>query len=141
MRLLCPSTEKKDKISSAHNQIDAGNLLSNVTIEFIFQHEVPTERMKDVTYGQFVVCTVRPAMTEPNQTRFTVGGNRINYPGAVVGATSAVKHVSGIAIIEGRRQLGTPRTEVLIEALCRKEHERHVCHMPYIPIRNIGIKT
>jgi len=27
------------------------------TIEFIFQHEVPTERMKDVTYGQFV-CTV-----------------------------------------------------------------------------------
>jgi hypothetical protein len=30
VRLLCPSTEKKDKISSAHNQIDAGNLLSNV---------------------------------------------------------------------------------------------------------------
>jgi len=27
------------------------------TIEFIFQHEVPTERMKEVTYGQFV-CTV-----------------------------------------------------------------------------------
>ena len=31
MRLLCPSTEKKDKILSAHNQIDAGNLLSNVS--------------------------------------------------------------------------------------------------------------
>ena len=30
VRLLCPLTEKKDKISSAHNQIDAGNLLSNV---------------------------------------------------------------------------------------------------------------
>ncbi len=30
VRLLCLSTEKKDKISSAHNQIDAGNLLSNV---------------------------------------------------------------------------------------------------------------
>jgi hypothetical protein len=28
--LLCPSTEKKDKILSAHYQIDAGNLLSNV---------------------------------------------------------------------------------------------------------------
>jgi hypothetical protein len=28
--LLCPSTEKKDKILSAHNQIDADNLLSNV---------------------------------------------------------------------------------------------------------------
>ncbi len=30
MWLLCPSTEKKDKILSAHNQIDAGNFLSNV---------------------------------------------------------------------------------------------------------------
>jgi hypothetical protein len=29
------------------------------TIKFIFQHEVPTERMKDVTYRQFG-CTVRP---------------------------------------------------------------------------------
>ncbi len=30
MRLLCPLMEKKDKILSAHNQIDTGNLLSNV---------------------------------------------------------------------------------------------------------------
>jgi hypothetical protein len=30
VQLLWPSTEKKDKILSAHNQIDAGNLLSNV---------------------------------------------------------------------------------------------------------------
>jgi hypothetical protein len=30
VRLLCPMTEKKDKISCAHNQIDAGNLLINV---------------------------------------------------------------------------------------------------------------
>ena len=37
--------------------------------------------MKDVTYGQFV-CTVRPEKSEPNQTRFTVGGDRINYPDA-----------------------------------------------------------
>jgi hypothetical protein len=28
--LLCPLMEKKDKLLSAHNQIDAGNLLSNV---------------------------------------------------------------------------------------------------------------
>jgi hypothetical protein len=35
------------------------------TIEFIFQHKVPTEWMKDVTYGQFV-CTVRPDKAEPN---------------------------------------------------------------------------
>ena len=57
------------------------------TIEFIFQHEVPTDRMKDVTYGQFV-CTVRPEKAEPNRTRFTVGGDRINYPGAVATPTA-----------------------------------------------------
>ena len=38
--------------------------------------------MKDVTYGQFV-CTVKPNTAEPNQTRFTIGGDRINYPGEV----------------------------------------------------------
>jgi hypothetical protein len=59
------------------------------TIELIFQHEVPTERLKDVTYGQYV-CTVRPKKEEPNRTRFTVGvgGDRINYPGAVATPTA-----------------------------------------------------
>jgi len=44
--------------------------------------------MKDVTYGygQFV-CTVQPEKAEPNQTRCTVGGDRINYPGAVATPT------------------------------------------------------
>ena len=43
--------------------------------------------MKDVTYGQFI-CTVQPEKAEPNRTRFTVGGNRINYPGAVATPTA-----------------------------------------------------
>ena len=43
--------------------------------------------MKDVTYGQFV-CTVQPEKAEPNQTWFTVGGDRINYPGAVATPTA-----------------------------------------------------
>jgi hypothetical protein len=38
--------------------------------------------MKDVMYSQFV-CTVRPKKAEPNCTRFTVEGDRINYPGKV----------------------------------------------------------
>jgi hypothetical protein len=50
------------------------------TIEFISQHEVPADRRKDVTYGQFV-CSVRPEKAEPNQMQFMVGGDRINYPG------------------------------------------------------------
>jgi hypothetical protein len=43
--------------------------------------------MKDVTYGQFV-CTERPKKTETNRTWFTVGGNHINYPGAVATPTA-----------------------------------------------------
>ena len=39
------------------------------------------------TYGQFV-CTVRPEKEESNQTRFTVGGDRINYSGAVATPTA-----------------------------------------------------
>ncbi len=52
------------------------------TIEFIYQHKVPKEQKQDVTYGQFV-CTVRPKKAKPNQTQFTVGGDRINYLGKV----------------------------------------------------------
>jgi hypothetical protein len=52
------------------------------TIQFIHQHEVPKDQMKDITYDQ-LVCTVQPKKAEPNCTRFTVGGDRINYPGEV----------------------------------------------------------
>ena len=57
------------------------------TITFIHKHEVPHDRRKDVTYGQFV-CTVRPEKAETNRTRFTVGGDRINYPGEVATPTA-----------------------------------------------------
>ena len=38
-------------------------------------------------YKQFV-CTVQPKKAEPNQTQFTVGGDRINYPGKVATPTA-----------------------------------------------------
>ncbi len=59
------------------------------TIQFIHQHEVPKEQMKDVTYDQFL-CTVQPEKAEPNRTRFTVGGDKINYPGKVATPTADV---------------------------------------------------
>jgi hypothetical protein len=43
--------------------------------------------MKDVTFRQFV-CKVRPEKAEPNQTRFTVGGDRINYLSKVATLTA-----------------------------------------------------
>ena len=57
------------------------------TIKFIMENEVPKERKKDVTYGQFV-CTIRPEKKEKERTRFTVGGDRINYPGEVATPTA-----------------------------------------------------
>ena len=57
------------------------------TIKFIHKHDVPHDRRKDVTYGQFV-CTVRPEKAKSNRTRFTVGGDRINYPGEVATPTA-----------------------------------------------------
>ncbi len=38
-------------------------------------------------YSQFIF-TVRPKQAEPNRTRFTVGGIRINYPGEVATPTA-----------------------------------------------------
>ena len=38
-------------------------------------------------YGQFM-CTVRPKKAEPNWTRSTVGGDRINYPVEVATPTA-----------------------------------------------------
>ena len=43
---------------------------------------MPQGRLKDVTYGSFV-CTICPKKKEKNRTRFTVGGDKINYPGRV----------------------------------------------------------
>ncbi len=43
--------------------------------------------MTEVKRGK-VVCTVQPEKAEPNHTRFTVGGDRINYPGAVATPTA-----------------------------------------------------
>jgi hypothetical protein len=48
------------------------------TIRFIYESDIPKTRKKDVTYGSFL-CTVRPEKAEPNRTRFTVGGDKINY--------------------------------------------------------------
>jgi hypothetical protein len=61
-----------------------GECIKNLTntIQFIHQHEVPKDQMKDVTYCQFVY-TVQTEKSEPNRTRFTVEGDRINYPGKV----------------------------------------------------------
>jgi hypothetical protein len=64
-----------------------GRIKGTDTIRFIRKSDIPQDRRKDVTYGHFV-CNGRPEKEEPNHTRFTVGGDRINYPGEVATHTA-----------------------------------------------------
>eukprot|EP00956_Cyclotella_meneghiniana_P023795 scaffold46957_cov29-Cyclotella_meneghiniana.AAC.1 len=93
-QLLRHPDYKKDWSLSSANEF--GRLANGVggriknptnTIKFVRYEDIPKERRKDVTYGQFV-CTVRPEKKEQNRTRFVVGGNKINYPGEVATPTA-----------------------------------------------------
>jgi hypothetical protein len=64
-----------------------GRIKGTNTITFIRKSDVPHDRRKDVSYGQFV-CTIRPEKDEKHRTRFTVGGDRVNYPGEVATPTA-----------------------------------------------------
>ena len=57
------------------------------TIKFVHKREVTSNRMKDVTYGQFFVKHTSQK-AKKNQTRFVVGGNHINYIGKFVTPTA-----------------------------------------------------
>ena len=64
-----------------------GRIAGTNTMRYIRKSDVPHNRMKDVTYGQFVCC-IRPEKEEIHRTRFVVGGNKINYPGEVATPTA-----------------------------------------------------
>ena len=51
------------------------------TFRFIKKHQIPKGRK--VTYARFC-CDVRPQKEEENQTRLTVGGDRLSYDGEFV---------------------------------------------------------
>ena len=57
-----------------------GRIKGTYTIYFVHKKDVPQDRLKDVTYIKFI-CDVRPTKADPNRTRLTVGGDRINHPG------------------------------------------------------------
>ena len=84
---------KKDWSTSAANEFGrlaqgiGGRVKATDTIKFIQKRDVPADRLRDVTYGQFV-CTIRPEKKEKNRSRLVVGGDRINYNGAVATPTA-----------------------------------------------------
>ena len=56
---------------------------------FITRKEIPHDCRKYVTYAQFV-CSVRPKKKDKNRTRFTLGGDKIYYPGEVATPTADI---------------------------------------------------
>ena len=50
------------------------------TIRFVKMSEIPKDRLKDKTYARIVVSE-RPEKSDPDRTRITMGGDKINYPG------------------------------------------------------------
>ena len=50
------------------------------TIAFVAKHQIPHWRRKEITYGR-IIYDYRSEKADPNRTRITVGGYRINYPG------------------------------------------------------------
>ena len=59
------------------------------TIFFIKKSDIPTDRLKDVTYGRIVV-DYRPNKSDPNRSRLTAGGHKINYPYDVSAPTCGI---------------------------------------------------
>ena len=50
------------------------------TIVFIKCDKIPLDRLKNVTYGR-ICANYRPKKADPNRSRLTVGGDRLNVPG------------------------------------------------------------
>ena len=57
-----------------------GRVEGTNTMFFIHKNEVPADRFQDCTYGKFCVMVRPEKIDEPNRTRLTMGGDRINYP-------------------------------------------------------------
>ena len=57
----------------------AGQVEGTHTTFFIEKKDIPTACWRDVTYDRVMVNN-RPENQDPNRTRISVGGDRVNYP-------------------------------------------------------------
>jgi hypothetical protein len=80
---------------------------STETIWFIRKHQVPSDRK--VTYGR-IVATICPQKAETHRTRLTVGGDRLDYPGAV--STPTAKLTTAKCLLNST--ISTPDTRFMV---------------------------
>jgi len=76
------------------------------TIVFITRDKIPMDRLKNITYGR--ICTnYRPEKADPNRSRLTVGGDRLNVPGdcgtPTVDMVTIKLHLNSVISTKGAR--------------------------------------
>jgi hypothetical protein len=76
------------------------------TIVFIRRDEIPLDRLKNVTYGR-ICANYRPEKADPNRSRLTVGGDRLNVPGdcgtPTVDMVTVKLHLNSVISTKGAR--------------------------------------
>jgi hypothetical protein len=81
-----------------------GQIKGTNTISFVHKHKVRQDRWKDVTYAKFV-CELKPNKAEVHQTRLTIGGDKVHYPGNVGTPTADLTlvkmHINSVISIRG----------------------------------------
>ena len=88
-------------------------------MQFIHKHEIPVDRLKDVTYIKFV-CTVQTEKKDPNRMRATMGGNLINYPDDVGVPTANLLLIKSSSTASyQRKEPNSPMPILPISTLCR----------------------
>ncbi len=85
-----------------------GRIQGTNTILFNHKHQVPADRWRDITYARFV-CELKPNKKEVHQTRLTVGGDKVHYPGNVDTPTADLTlvkmHIYSIIYTRGARYM------------------------------------
>eukprot|EP00956_Cyclotella_meneghiniana_P027920 scaffold63927_cov37-Cyclotella_meneghiniana.AAC.1 len=98
------------------------------TFTFIREEDIPKDRKKDVTYGSFT-CSVRPEKADPNRTRFTAGGDKINYPGEEIIQEYKLREKANkkgcifLKVVKG--MYGLPQAGLLANQLLEKRLNKH----------------
>jgi hypothetical protein len=85
-----------------------GQIQGTNTIFFIHKNQIPDDKWKDVTYAKFV-CELKLNKKEIHQTRLSVGGDKVHYPGDVGTPTADLTlvkmHVNSVISTQDARKM------------------------------------
>ena len=113
MRHLLVNPKNKDVWGKSYTT-DLGGLAKGIlgisegtnTIKFITHNEIPMDQLKNVTYG-CICANYHPKKADPNCSRLTVGGDRLNVPGdcgtPTIDMVTVKLHLNSVISTKGAR--------------------------------------